>query len=153
MIVLWILGFIWNHWTCSDSWLWVTLYLAFCDAGWLSHYSFILTTLHPQIGMLLIMRRLLAFCTAFYRSRQTCGVGFERGNFVSLTHASSLKIGPRVYHNYLFTFFSSSLSPCLNSLPRPTESESPLVHPRDLDFVNIPLILMWSGQHWPCEHP
>lgn len=55
--------------------------------------------------MLLIVRRLLTFCTAFYGSRQTCRVGFEGGNFISLTHVSSLKIGPGVYHDYLFTFF------------------------------------------------
>lgn len=61
-------------------------------------------------------RRLLAFCTAFYVSRWTFRAGFGGGNLIKLTHILLVKIGPGVYHDYLFTFFSSSLPP---SIPSP----------------------------------
>lgn len=122
-------------------------------AGWLSHSSFFLTILHPQICMLLIVRRLLAFCTAFYGWRQTCRVGLEGGSFISLTHVSSLKIRPEICHNYLFTFFSSSLSPPLDSWTRPTESESPTCISQGFRFckhshnTNVvrPALVLWTS--------
>lgn len=68
---------------------------------------------------------------------------------MSLGHISLQKLGPGVYHNYLLTFF---FSPSLDSFPIPRDSESPVMHLRHLDFVNTPVILMQSTQHWFCEY-
>lgn len=116
---------------------------------------------HPQICMLVAVRRLWAsaqFCFFFYVSRQTFRPGFGGGIIISLTHISLVKIGPIAYHSYLFTFFSSSLSPFFPpslfcSLPRSTESKSLVVYPRYMEFLKHsynpnavrPALVLWTS--------
>lgn len=109
------------------------------------------TSPDPQIGMLVTLRRLLAFLHSLI-CRQM--------NFQSrLWRRRSHKLGPYIITknwtwrlSQLFVhFLLPSLPLSLDSFLKPTDSESPVVYPTDLDFVNTPVILMPSAQHWFCE--